>query len=58
MTINNLGAVAQTLACIKEAMERTRPAVLVDEYYQVLFALARINEVGERLEKVIGKRED
>lgn len=55
--LNNLEAARKTLVCLKEMMERTKPLVLVDEYFQVLFALERVNEARGRLGKLLEKED-
>ena len=53
---NKLDPILNTLACIKETMERTEPSVLVDDYFNILVAFQRINEAKERLGKIVGKQ--
>ena len=56
--VNNLEASCKALDCIKAELESTWPHPLVDEYYQILFALTRATEAKERLEELVGKKED
>ena len=52
---NELGAILNTLACIKETTEQAGPSVLVDDYFNISVAFERINEAKERLEKIAEK---
>jgi hypothetical protein len=54
--VSNLEASCKALDCIKGSLESTWPHPLVDEYYQILFALTRATEAKERLEELIEKR--
>jgi hypothetical protein len=54
--VNNLEASCKALDCIKIELETTWPCPLVDEYYQILFALIRAAEAKERLEELVEKR--
>ena len=47
-----LDPILNTLACIKETIERTGPPVLVDDYFNILLAFERIGEAKERLGKI------
>ena len=53
---NKLDPILNTLACIKETMERTGPSALVDDYFNILVAFERINEAKERLGKIAEKQ--
>ncbi len=55
---NTMDPILKTLARIKETMERAGPSVLVDDYFDILFAFERINEVKERLGKIAEKQEE
>jgi len=54
--VNNLEESCRALDCIKANLESTWPHPLVDEYYQILFALTRATEAKERLEQLVEKR--
>jgi hypothetical protein len=54
--VSNLEASCKALSCIKGNLESTWPHPLVDEYYQILFALTRATEAKERLEELVEKR--
>jgi hypothetical protein len=54
--VSNLEASCKALDCIKAKLESTWPHPLVDEYYQILFALIRATEAKERLEELVEKR--
>lgn len=54
--VNNLEESCKALDCIKANLESTWPHPLVDEYYQILFALTRATEAKERLEELVEKR--
>jgi hypothetical protein len=51
-----LDPILNSLTCIKEMMERRKPSVLVDDYFDVLVAFEQINEVKERLGKIAEKQ--
>jgi hypothetical protein len=51
---NKLGPILKAMACIKETMEGA--SVLVDDYFNILVALERINEAKERLGKIAEKQ--
>ncbi len=51
-----LDPILNTLVCIKEMMEGTKPSVLVDDYFDVLVVFDRITEVKERLGKIAEKQ--
>ena len=53
---NKLGPILNTLACIKETMERAGASVLVDDYFNISVAFERINEGKERLGKIAEKQ--
>jgi hypothetical protein len=53
---NKLDPILNTLACIKETMERTGPSVLVDDYFNILVAFERINQAKERLGRIAEKQ--
>ena len=52
---NKLDPILNTLACIKETMERTDPSVLVDDYFNILVAFQGINQAKEKLQKIVAK---
>ena len=54
--VSNLEASCKALDCLKGNLESTWRHPLVDEYYQILFALTRATEAKERLEELVEKR--
>ncbi len=54
--VSNLEEACKSLDCIKANLESMCPHPLVDEYYQILFALLRTTEAKERLEELVEKR--
>ncbi len=54
--VSNLEESCKSLDCIRANLESTWPHPLVDEYYQILFALLRATEAKERLEELVEKR--
>jgi hypothetical protein len=54
--VSNLEASCKALCCIRGQFESTWPHPSMDEYYQILFALARAAEAKERLEAIVEKR--
>ncbi len=49
---SQLDSVLETLASMREKIERARTSILVDDFYSILLAHARINEAKERLLKL------
>jgi hypothetical protein len=56
--VNHLEVSSQTLHRVRAGMESTWPPLPVDEYYQILFALARVDEARERLGKIVDQRRE
>ena len=49
---NNLDSILETLVRIKETMEQAYSSILIDDYFDILFAFEQIKEVKERLGKI------
>ncbi len=47
-----LDAILETLAGIKESIERRDPPVMVEDYFGILVAFERITEANQRLSKI------
>ncbi len=47
-----LDSILETLATMREKIERTKTSVLVDNFFSILLAHARINEAKKRLLKL------
>lgn len=58
MVVDSLEGISRTLARVKEAIEHVRPSPLVDDYFQILVVLERVNEAKERLMKISEKQKE
>jgi hypothetical protein len=58
MVVDSLEGISRTLVGVKEAIEQARPSPVVDDYFQILVALERINEAKERLMKISEKQKE
>jgi hypothetical protein len=55
---NSLETSLISLKQLQKKLESTWPVVAVDEYFQILFTVARVNEGLERLQKIIRERKE
>ncbi len=46
---------SKSLKKISQTLESTSPATPADEYFQILLALARVNEATEKLQRIVEK---
>jgi hypothetical protein len=55
---SNLETSLISLKQMQKELESTWPVVAVDEYFQILFTVARVNEGLERVQKIIRERKE
>jgi len=54
----NLNTVSKTLGVIKDIVERTECQMVVEEYFQTLLTMEKVNEAIVSLERVVQRHRD
>ncbi len=54
---SQLDSILETLASMRDKIERIKSSVSVDDFFSILLAYERINEAKERLLKIAEERE-